>query len=51
MKTAYETPSFSIAEYQVKEGFLLSGDMTTTTTTPISYDPTDGWSPIKPPKT
>lgn len=49
MKTVYETPSFSIAEYQVKEGFLLSGDVTTTTT--IGYDSTEGWSPIKPPKT
>ncbi len=48
MKTVYETPSFSVTEYHVREDFLLSGNMTTTTT--IDYDPIEGWSPIRPPK-
>jgi len=49
MKTVYETPSFEVTEYHVQEGFLLSTDVPTTTTT-IGYDSTEGWSPIRPPQ-
>lgn len=48
MKTVYETPSFSIDTYQVKEAFLLSAPQPTPTT--VQYDPTEGWSPIVPPR-
>ena len=50
MKTVYETPTLSVSECRVKDDFLVSANVPTTSTT-FQYDSNEGWSPIKPPKT
>lgn len=51
MKNVYEAPQFSVSVCRVQDDFLASAVTPTTPSTTIAYDPTEGWGPIKPPRT